>query len=69
MASKNITNCRLFFLVFCDSDKLILVLYVGVDEDFEVLLEKALPEHIILFRRLIMSYGLTWEEAQRRLRE
>lgn len=60
---------RLIFLVFCYSDKLILFLYVGMDEDFEVLLEEALPEHIVLFRRLIRSYGLTWEEARRRLRD
>jgi hypothetical protein len=60
--------CQSLFLVFCYSDKLILFLYVGMDEDFEALLEEALPEHVVLFRRLIRSYGLTWEEARRRLR-
>ncbi|MFH0860570.1 MAG: hypothetical protein V1921_05170 [Candidatus Altiarchaeota archaeon] len=52
-----------------DTDKWFGFLYVCVDEDFEVLLEKALPEHILLFRRLIRGCGLSWDDACRCLRE
>ena len=53
----------------CVIDKWFGFLYVFVDEDFEVLLEAALPEYVVLFRRLIRDFGLSWEEARRRLRE
>ncbi|MBD3388293.1 MAG: hypothetical protein GF416_04370 [Candidatus Altiarchaeales archaeon] len=54
---------------FCSKDKSNLVLYVCVEEQYEILLEKTLPEHITLFRRLIQGFGLSWEEACRLLRE
>ena len=57
------------YVAVCVIDKWFGFLYVFVDEDFEVLLEKALPEHIRLFRRLILEFGLSWEEACKRLRE
>ena len=56
-------------MVDCVVDKWFGFLYVCVDEDFEVLLEAALPEYVVLFRRLVRGFGLSWEEARRRLRE
>jgi hypothetical protein len=56
-------------MVDCVIDKWFGFLYVCVDEDFEVLLEAALPEYVVLFRRLVRSFGLSWEEARKRLRE
>jgi hypothetical protein len=54
----------------CEIDKSFLLLYVWHMEDqFEALLEKALPEHIVLFRRLIIGLGLSWEEACQRLKD
>ncbi|MBD3388732.1 MAG: hypothetical protein GF416_06655 [Candidatus Altiarchaeales archaeon] len=54
---------------FCSIDKWFDRLYTLVEEEIEDLLERALPEHIRLFRRLLRDYGLSWGQACRILRE